>query len=107
MVELCAEADIYRDRMRSFLDQRNAEMEKNPKNEQGRIALFNAEWTFAEQCFLELSRQAAAYEARLHKINVALGRLSLERDQLHLHVGCEMRSGYLAQGVTEGESSNT
>lgn len=106
MIELCAQADIYKGRMDFFLGQKNADADPDGDSKDQKLpALVNAEWTFAEQCFLELSRQASAYELRLRKINAALNLLSLERDQLYLQMDAEMRAGQFAQGVQKGGSS--
>ena len=106
MITLCAQADIYRQRMDYFLDQK-MDVNGNTEDRADREALFDAEWVFAEQCFLELSRQATAFELRLNMINEALELLSFECDQLYRQIDGEIQAGWLPQGVPKGESSNT
>lgn len=105
MIELCAKADIYRKRMNSFLDKRVLELSQGDEGTKDRITLFDAEWTYAEQCFLELSRQATVFQHRLLEISAKLDVLAFERDQFYLQVDSEMRAGRLAREFPIRESS--
>ena len=106
MITFCAQADIYRQSMDYFLDQK-MDMNGNTEDHEDGEVLFDTEWVFAEQCFLELSHQATAFELHLNTINESLELLLFECDQLYHQINGEIQAGWLPQGVPKGESSNT
>ena len=66
------------------------------------IALLKAEFAFAEKSFLELSRQATAFQDCLREATALLKALAIEHDQLFSQ---DMLAGQLADDVPIRESS--
>ena len=94
MITLCAQADIYRQCMDYFLDQK-MDVNRNTEDCTDWEALFDAEWVFVEQCFLELSYQVTAFELHLNMINEALELLSFECNQLYCQIDGDIQAEWL------------
>ena len=77
-----------------FLDQK-MDVNGNTEDCTDWEALFDAEWVFVEQCFLELSHQVTAFELHLNMINEALELLSFECDQLYCQIDGEIQAEWL------------
>lgn len=86
-----------------------AELAKLWTNQDGTISdqilLLNAEYAFAEKSFLELSRQATAFQVHFHKITVLMKLFAVECNQLFLKMDKEMLPGQLTDEVPLCESS--
>jgi uncharacterized coiled-coil protein SlyX len=68
-----------------------------------RILLLEAEYAFAEESFLELSRQATMFQTRLRKITASLHLLTSQRKQLFRQTDNEMSAGQVTNEVPLGE----
>lgn len=98
MLKLSTKADLYKERMELALQQRSVVKDlvrDDDETGKNRILLHEAEYGFAEEAFLELSKQATTFQIRLLKITKSLRSLVSKRTELFLQVENEMRAGKL------------
>lgn len=107
---LSTKADLYKERMELALQQRSVVKDlvrDDDETGKNRILLHEAEYGFAEEAFLELSKQATTFQIRLLKITKSLRSLVSKRTELFLQVENEMRAGKLTNEVPIGESQDS
>lgn len=104
MMELSTKANTYLHRMDSALHKRDEELVKNGGNyRDGWVMLLDAEWAFAEDCFLHLSAQATVFQHRIRSIEATLSLLSVQNAQLYAQIDGEMNDGMVAKDIPLGE----
>lgn len=103
MLELCERADEYMERMVSALTRREAQLKMDGPVDDRRIMLLDAEWIFAEDCYLELSARATAFQDHLRDLETKLHLLALDNAQLYAQIDTEMNDGLFAENVPPGK----
>lgn len=106
MMELSRKADIYLFCMNTLADERSKVLDSQDNQQSAcveQVALLEAQWAFAKDCFLELSAQANEFYHKLGEIEAKLPLLAFESGQLYAQIDREMREGQLAKNVPAGE----